>query len=400
MKNVLLLGSELGKGGAERSISLLSYYLEQEGYNVTLCILSGTDREKFYKTCKNVIFIDPPAHSGIVGKIKAWRYRLQKLKQLKRDLKIDTSISFLEGPDYVNVLTKGKEKVVLSIRGSKMHDKVISGAMGKIRKQLLIPQLYKKANEIVCVTDALADELHEHFGISKSRLTTIYNFYEIDDILNKSNEVLTTEEAAIFSKPVIITSGRLHVAKEQDKLIKILKTVKQSVDARVMILGDGELKEPFIELCNQLGLNACNWQKEKRTDADVYLMGFQHNAFKFYKHSKLFALTSSWEGFPNVLAEALICGIPVVSTDCPTGPREILNVPNLSKEPIEYSIDTQVGTLLPMVNHLSDKTQQLWVDAIIKWLQQPAPSKNEFETLTKRFTLQSMLQQWKNVIDN
>lgn len=400
MKNVLLLGSELGKGGAERSISLLSYYLEQEGYNVTLCILSGTDREKFYKTCKNVIFIDPPAHSGIVGKIKAWRYRLQKLKQLKRDLKIDTSISFLEGPDYVNVLTKGKEKVVLSIRGSKMHDKVISGAMGKIRKQLLIPQLYKKANEIVCVTDALADELHEHFGISKSRLTTIYNFYEIDDILNKSNEVLTTEEAAIFSKPVIITSGRLHVAKEQDKLIKTLKTVKQSVDARVMILGDGELKEPFIELCNQLGLNACNWQKEKRTDADVYLMGFQHNAFKFYKHSKLFALTSSWEGFPNVLAEALICGIPVVSTDCPTGPREILNVPNLSKEPIEYSIDTQVGTLLPMVNHLSDKTQQLWVDAIIKWLQQPAPSKNEFETLTKRFTLQSMLQQWKNVIDN
>lgn len=400
MKNVLLLGSELGKGGAERSISLLSYYLEQEGYNVTLCILSGTDREKFYKTCKNVIFIDPPAHSGIVGKIKAWRYRLQKLKQLKRDLKIDTSISFLEGPDYVNVLTKGKEKVVLSIRGSKMHDKVISGAMGKIRKQLLIPQLYKKANEIVCVTDALADELHEHFGISKSRLTTIYNFYEIDDILNKSNEVLTTEEAAIFSKPVIITSGRLHVAKEQDKLIKILKTVKQSVDARVMILGDGELKEPFIELCNQLGLKACDWQKEKRTDADVYLMGFQHNAFKFYKHSKLFALTSSWEGFPNVLAEALICGIPVVSTDCPTGPREILNVPNLSKEPIEYSIDTQVGTLLPMVNHLSDKTQQLWVDAIIKWLQQPAPSKNEFETLTKRFTLQSMLQQWKNVIDN
>jgi hypothetical protein len=53
-----------------------------------------------------------------------------------------------------------------------------------------------------------------------------------------------------------------------------------------------------------------------------------------------------------------------------------------------------------MVNHLTDKTQQLWTDAIVKWLQQPAPSKEEFETLTKRFTLQAMLQQWKNVIDN
>jgi len=400
MKNVLLLGSELGKGGAERSISLLSYYLEQEGYNVTLCILSGTDREKFYKTCKNVVFIDPPAYSGMIGKIKAWRYRIQKLKQLKRDLKIDTSISFLEGPDYVNVLTKGKEKVVLSIRGSKMHDKVISGAVGTIRKKVLIPKLYRKANEIVCVTDALADELHEHFGIRKERLTTIYNFYEIDDIINKSNEALTEAEAAIFSKPVIITSGRLHVAKEQDKLIRILKTVKQSVDARVIILGDGELKEPLIELCNQLALKVCDWSTEQNLNADVYLMGFQNNAFKYYKHSKLFALTSSWEGFPNVLAEALICGIPVVSTDCPTGPREILNVPNLQKEPIDYSIDTPVGTLLPMVNPLSDKTQQLWTDAIVKWLQQPAPSKNEFEKLTKRFTLQSMLQQWKNVIDN
>lgn len=400
MKNILLLGSELGKGGAERSISLLSYYLEQEGYNVTLCILSGTDREKFYKTCKNVVFIDPPAYAGLVGKIKAWRYRLKKLKQLKHDLKIDTSISFLEGPDYVNVLTKGKEKVVLSIRGSKMHDKVISGAIGTMRKKILIPQLYRKANEIVCVTNALADELHENFGIRKDRLTTIYNFYEIDDILSKAQEELTTSEKTIFSKPVFITSGRLHIGKEFDKMIRILHEVKKQYDCRLMILGDGEMKEQLTALATELNMTWCDWQNDKMTNADIYLMGFQHNAFKFYKHSRLFAMTSSWEGFPNVLAEALICGIPVATTDCPTGPREILNIPNLHKEPIDYNIDTPVGTLLPMVNHLSDKTLQLWRDAIIKWLQQPAPSNNEFEKLTKRFTLQSMLQQWKNVIDN
>lgn len=400
MKNVLLIGSELGKGGAERSISLLSYYLEQEGYNVTLCILSGTDREKFYKTCKHVVFIDPPAYSGIVGKVKAWRYRLQKLKQLKKDLKIDTSISFLEGPDYVNILTKGKEKVVLSVRGSKMHDKVISGAIGEIRKQLLIPRLYRKANEIVCVTNALAEELHEHFSIRKDRLTTIYNFYEIEDILSKAQEELTAEEKAIFSKPVFITSGRLHIGKEFDKMIRILHDVKKQYDCRLMILGDGEMKEQLTALATDLKLTWCDWQSEKKTDADIYFMGFQHNAFKFYKHSRLFAMTSSWEGFPNVLAEALICGIPVATTDCPTGPREILNIPNLPKEPIDYSIYTPVGTLLPMVNHLTESNTRLWVDAIVKWLQQPVPSKSKFETLTQRFTLQSMLQQWKNVIDN
>ena len=84
MKNVLLIGSELGKGGAERSISLLSYYLEQKQYNVILCILSGKDREQYYKTCKNIVFIDPPEHTSIIGKIKAWRYRLKRIKQIKK----------------------------------------------------------------------------------------------------------------------------------------------------------------------------------------------------------------------------------------------------------------------------------------------------------------------------
>jgi glycosyltransferase involved in cell wall biosynthesis len=400
MKNVLLIGSELGKGGAERSVSLLSYYLEQKGYNVTLCILSGTGREKFYKTCSNVIFIDPPSHTGIIGKIKAWQYRHTKIKQLKRDLNIQVSISFLEGPDYINILTKGKEKVVLSIRGSKQHDKVISGIKGIMRKKALIPVLYRRADEIVCVTNALADELNQHFGIKKSRLTTIYNFYETEEILKSAASKLTEEEAKIFSKPVIITSGRLHVAKEQDKLIRILSIVKKTVDARLMILGDGELKDSFINLCKQLGLKSSDWQNRQDTDADVFFMGFQPNAFKFYSHSKLFALSSSWEGFPNVVAEALICNIPVVSTDCPTGPREILNVEGLGKEPTINIVRTNCGTLLPMLNAIDNTWFETWAKEINYWLTKPAPSKDDFTSLTKRFTLDEMLQQWINVIEH
>lgn len=399
MKNVLLIGSELGKGGAERSISLLSYYL-QEHYNVTLCILSGRDREKFYKTCDNVIFVDPPEDKSITGKIKAWRYRLQKVKAIKREYNIDVSISFLEGPDYVNVLTKGKEKVVLSIRGSKMHDKVIAGWMGVIRKKALIPSLYKRADEIVAVTQALADELHEHFGIKADKLRTIYNFYEIDDILEKASVPLTNEEEKIFTKPVIITSGRLHVAKEQDKLIRILQLVKRKKIARLMILGDGELKPELIAVTERLGLKVCDWQSEQKdTNADVYLMGFQPNAFKYYVHSRIFALSSSWEGFPNVLAEALICRVPVVSTDCPTGPREILDIDGLT-EPTKEMIRVKAGSLLPMLNNPTDSILRLWADEIIYRLNEPVPEAEDFNELTKRFTLDAMLKQWKAVIDN
>ncbi len=400
MQNILLIGSELGKGGAERSISLLSYYLEKEKkYNVTLCILSGTGREKFYKTCSNVVFVDPPAANGIMGKIKAWKYRLNQLKQIKKDNNIDVAVSFLEGPDYANVLTRQKEKVVLSIRGSKMHDKEISGLMGSIRKAILIPLLYRRAKQIVCVTEALSHEMKDSFGIAAEKLKTIYNFYETDVIMQKCAEPLTGEEEKIFSRPVIITSGRLHMQKEQDKLIRVLKLVRKRSGARLIILGDGELKPNLIELCAELGLTACDWNGTYQ-DADVYLMGFQSNAFKFYAHSSLFALPSSWEGFPNVLAEALICNIPVVTTDCPTGPREILNIKNLLSAPVTYCVKTPVGSLLPMLNVINDNVYNMWADEIAYWLSKPMPSQQDFDSLTARFTLKSMLQQWDEVLSN
>lgn len=398
MKNVLLIGSELGKGGAERSISLLSYYLEQEkDINVTLCILSGTGRERFYKTCSNVVFVDPPASTGIIGKLKAWRYRLQKLREIKQQNNIDVSVSFLEGPDYANVLTRQHEKVVLSIRGSKSHDKEIAGLMGKLRKNLLIPFLYKKADEIICVTQALSDEMKKDFGIDPAKLKTIYNFYETDVIREKCGEPLTAEEEKIFTRPVIITSGRLHMQKEQDKLIRVLKKVRSNADVRLMILGDGELKPNLLQLCAELGLKVCDW-KGSYEDADVYLMGFQANAFKFYAHSSLFALPSSWEGFPNVLAEALICNIPVVTTDCPTGPREILNIHNLPDTPITDCIRTPVGSLLPMLNIIDERIYTMWAEEILYWLGKPLPQQEDFGMLTERFTLKAMLQQWQQVL--
>jgi glycosyltransferase involved in cell wall biosynthesis len=401
MKNVLLIGSELGKGGAERSISLLSYYLEQH-HNVTLCILSGKDREKYYKTCKNVVFIDPPETKSTYGKIAAWRYRIQQLRSLKKAKNIDVSISFLEGPDYANILSKDKEKVVISIRGSKVHDKVISGAVGVLRKKFLMPWLYQKANKVVCVTEALSTEIHQHFRVDQANLRTIYNFYEVDRIRTAASEHLSSEEEKIFSKPVIVSSGRLHVAKQQDKLIRVLHKLKQKQDVRLMLLGDGELKQELITLAHRLQLTVCDWEQENDNyrDADIYFMGFQQNAFKFYNRSKMFALSSSWEGFPNALAEALICNIPVVTTDCYTGPREILNVKDLPSSAVTSAVRSPVGSLLPLLDSPTEDVTNIWAEEIQHWLSAPRPLNKDFDRLTNRFTLDKMLQQWKDVIEN
>jgi len=400
MKNVLLIGSELGKGGAERSISLLSHYLEPY-YNVTLCLLSGKGRERFYKTCSNVVFVDPPDANNTFDKIKGWQYRLKKIREIKRQQAIDVSISFLEGPDYANVLTRGGEKVVLSVRGSKVFDKEIAGFTGLLRRRLLIPQLYKRADEIVCVTDALKDELQKHFHIARAKLRTIYNFYETERIRVLSEEPLTEQERHIFSKPVIINSGRLHMQKEHERLLEVFAVLKKKKDVRLMILGDGGLKNDLLQRCASLGLRACDWQEAcAYQDADVYFMSFQQNAFKFYRHSSVFALSSSWEGFPNVLAEALICNIPVVTTDCYTGPREILDIQGLSPTPVNSPVHTEVGTLMPLLQNASHETICMWADELIRQMEAPAPAKEAFEKLTERFTLSSMLDQWREVIES
>ena len=255
------------------------------------------------------------------------------------------------------------------------------------------------ADNIACVTQALADELHKYFNISRDKLKVIFNFYEKEEILASANAPLTPDEEKIFSKKTIITSGRLHVAKEHDKLIRILSKVKEHVDARLVILGDGELHGELERLAKKLKLKSCNWNGVYE-EADIYFMGFQKNAFKFYMHSDLFALTSSWEGFPNVLAEAIICEKPVVSTDCPTGPREILNVSALGHDPTTKLVRTPAGSLLPMVHDITDDIIKTWADEINYRLDSPPPTTKEFTALSDRFTLDTLLIKWHDIIEN
>lgn len=402
MKKILLIGSELGKGGAERSISLLSYYLARH-HDVTLCILSGKDRTRHYKTCEQVVFIDPPEATGVWGKVTAWRYRLRKVKALKERLKPDVSISFIEGPDYVNILTKGQEQVVLSIRGSKQFDAEISGLKGKIRKKLLIPRLYRRADHIVCVTEAMKQEMTRYFGIAASKLSVINNFYEIEEIDRKAAETVTELPPAFFERPVIVCSGRLHMAKGFDKMITILAALRKTVDARLLLLGDGPLLEPLKELAAQHGLRVGDFTDARKMETDngcdVCFLGYQPNPFKFYKRAHVFVLSSLWEGFPNVLAEAMICGTRVVSANCPTGPAEIFAI---GDEPLEHRRDTPYGSLMPAFPpELDEATIRAWSEAL---QYQIAIALAEVETesstadIRNRFSVAAIIKQWEALI--
>lgn len=398
-KKVLLIASELGKGGAERSISLLSYHLSAH-FNVTLCVMTKKLDELFYKTCDKVCFIDPPIATHFFGKIKAWIYKIKTIKAVKKQFKPDVVISFLEGPDYVNVLTRLDEKIILSIRGSKKFDQEISGVKGWIRKKLVIPYLYKKADCIVTVTQALAEEMNQFFKLPMARLKVINNFYEVDEIVEQSNKSLTFEESQIYQQRVFVHSGRLHMAKDQYSLIRAFSQIKHKQGVRLLILGEGPLKKELMEQAHECGLRVCDWEIKGYCDADIYFMGFQKNPFKFYKNSDLFILTSLWEGFPNALTEALLCDVPVMSTDCSTGPREILSTKPY-KTVISYPDYAKYGILMPLLT--SSKEIELWAEQLQVFVNDEGLSlryKDCSKDISNKYGLESILSKWVELINN
>ena len=112
---------------------------------------------------------------------------------------------------------------------------------------------------------------------------------------------------------MILAAGRLHVSKDFPTLLRAFSLVRKEIPSRLVILGEGEKRKELEDLAQELGI---------RKDHD--LPGFVENPYKYMKHATVFVLSSQWEGFGNVLVEAMACGCPVISTDCPSGPREIL----------------------------------------------------------------------------
>ena len=375
-KNILLIIPELGPGGAERSISKLSQLLSRS-QNVYICI-NNLGKKTHYPIGGQLINLGLPPSKNIFHKTFLWLRRIYSLKKIKHDLTIDISISFMEGASYLNVITKYKDKIVVSLRGSYYKHPELKGLKGFVRKNILIPLLFRKADKVVAMGSQHENEMKTQFCLPSNKIAIIPNFYDISKIRDKSNEPMEKQYALIFKRQVIVCSGRFHFLKSHKSLITVYKEVLKDYECSLILLGDGALKRDYIVHCRDLGLNVCDYQYDNEKTLDthfslgVYLLGYQENPFKFIRHSDLFILSSSWgEGFPNALAEAIICGVPVVSSDCRTGPREILAPKSQLqlKEKLYDRLDTPYGSLLPVLGDQPNKLLvSLWKDTIINYL--------------------------------
>ncbi len=189
------------------------------------------------------------------------------------------------------------------------------------RRQLFGPHLpalaaewYPRASGIVTVSDGVADDLARLTGLPRERLTTIHNPIDVERIRKLAEQTppepwLTDPSAP----PVILGAGRLMAAKDFSTLLRAFARVRGQRPARLVILGRGPQRLRLLALARELGVAA-----------DVRMPGHVANPFAYMARARAFALSSLYEGLANVLREALVCGCPIVATDCPSGSAEVL----------------------------------------------------------------------------
>lgn len=242
----------------------------------------------------------------------------------------------------------------------------------------LLRRTYMAADAIIAVSDGVADDLAASTGIPRKRITTIYNPVVTPQLQAKAQEPMDHPWFVPGAPPVLLSVGRLSEQKDFSTLLRAFARLRvlhagqngqAGRDVRLLVLGEGLQRRQLEALIRRLGLNAV-----------VGLPGFVPNPFAYMARAAGFVLSSTYEGLPTVLIEALACACPVVSTDCPSGPAEILR-------------NGQDGVLVP-VGH-----EAALAEALHRLLAAP-PARKHLPSRAARFSTQNAVQRYLKVLFN
>jgi len=309
-KKLIFVISSLACGGAERVVVNLINHLDRNKYKLLLVIFENKlDLQRDLDFAVRIVCLN---------KKSRWDFLkiIFKLRKIICDYKPDSVISFLQYTNIVTVLSTLFQirNYTLIISERNYPRKYLANIRLGYLKRWLMNLTYKKSDKIIAVSKAIKKVLEEDFGIPPEKIKVVYNPIPLEEVIFKSQKGIEHPFFKDENAQVIISAGRLVKQKRYDRLLRAFSLIrKYQKTARLIILGKGILKRELENLALQLDINNV-----------VSFVGYKDNPYAWMSKADIFVLSSAYEGFPNVLIEAMACGVPVISTDCPSGPREII----------------------------------------------------------------------------
>jgi glycosyltransferase involved in cell wall biosynthesis len=307
-KHIALFLPSLHGGGAERVMVNLAQGFIAAGRKVDLVLVQAEGA-----------YLDIVPNEVQIIDLKGQRVLTSvfKLANYLRKHQPDVLLSAMDHANIIailaNIFAGNISKIAVSVH-STLSIEVLKATSwrGKIMPWF-INRLYPKAAAVITVSTGVADDLAEVTQLQRANISVIYNPVVTQDLLEKS---LQRAEHPWFhpdTPALLLAVGRLTEQKDFTTLINAFAIIRQQRECRLMILGEGEQRLMLQQLIMHLQL-----------ENDVLLPGFVNNPYSYMQQADVFVLSSAWEGLVTVLIEAMACGTPVVSTDCPSGSSEIL----------------------------------------------------------------------------
>jgi glycosyltransferase involved in cell wall biosynthesis len=295
-------------GGAQRVIVNLAQGITERGLPVDVVLATAEG-----------VFLDQLPPTVRVVDLRARRL-LRSIAPLARYLRRERPRILVSSMSHANLvalwaarLARRGTPVMVTVHNTMSQSTPDQGGMAGGLSSRLLRTFYPWATTVVAVSRGAADDLARTSGLPRERVEVVYNPVITPAMLALARQPPDDPWFGAGQPPVILGVGRLTRQKDFPTLVRAFADVRRSRPARLIILGEGEDRPALENLIGELGL----------TD-DVALPGFRDNAMAYMAGSAVFVLSSAWEGLPTVLIEALAAGTRVVSTDCPSGPREIL----------------------------------------------------------------------------
>ena len=320
-KHLALFLSGLSGGGAQRRMLILARGFAARGHRVDVVVprAEGAFRSQLPTSVRLVVLESSWGRlPGIRGRRGLWVLAATRplagyLARERPQAVLSTSNPANLASLWAQRLAQAGTRAVVSVNVQ------LSAATGERQRawgpvlRALARHTYRRADVIVANSQGVAADLAQLLAPPRPPIVTIYNPLPVAEIQNHARASLEHPWLAPAEPPLLLGVGKLKLQKDFPTLIRAFARVLAVRPARLVILGEGEERARLEKLARELGVAG-----------DLALPGFVENPWAWMARASVFVLSSAWEGFSNVLAEALACGCPVVSTDCPSGPAEIL----------------------------------------------------------------------------